>query len=200
MKKFRVKALLITVGIILGFLFVLIASFYAVSYFFIPSCCHDYMYCDVNMKDIWFALQKYSEDHQGKYPLKLEELHPKYIDLTRICCPMYTKDNNLTETGYTYIQNSDKNDPKAPILYCKRYHLNGHGPDTYCAQFNVLTQSVGIEHIRYRDIRKYNGPMRRYKYFRQFPYDGSIPTLEIVQSMKKQFSNNGDWLHFLPVQ
>jgi len=164
-----------------------------------PYCIHDCMDCDRNMRNIWVALYEYAEDHDGELPAKLEQLHPNYIDLTAIRCPMQEKTDDPLQTGYYYIpgQKLDR-DSVEPLLFCKNYHINGHGVnfggtwrigvDRYVAQFNILTSDHGLVHPRTRDLRKYNGPARRqYLAFKAYPYDGSKPTLELVQSLKAKF-------------
>jgi len=183
MKRKLIKALILTVIAISVFLVAMLL----IMCFFVPGCCHDYLECDMNMHRIWVALQSYAEEHEGKLPVKLEELHPTYRDLTMICCPQSRKGKSPMETGYSYIKSSLKDDPKEPVLYCKRYHLNGHGQGLYCVEFNILTRTGTIVHVHNRELRKYDGAMRRYLYFRQFPYDGSVPTQKIVQSLKGEY-------------
>lgn len=166
----------------------LFVGFIAYQIFLVPHCSHDYMECDRHMMEIYSALYKYSKDHDGKYPAKLEELHPKYIDLTKAKCTMYRGERNSLETGYYYISGlSRDSDERSPILFCKNYHLNGHGIGMYCAQFSILVNSYSIIHVTDDDLRKYDGRMRRYPYFRKFPYDGSKPTLELVRSLEESF-------------
>jgi len=150
------------------------------------------------MRDLWFALNDYAQDHDGELPVRLEELHPDYMDLRGIRCPMWRGKGDALETGYEYIpgQKLDR-ESNEPILFCKSYHINGHnflmtwpviGLDRYCAQFSILTSGYTIIHARTRDLRKYNGPARRrYLAFLKYPYDGSEPTLELVRSLEEEF-------------
>ena len=172
----------------LGVLLSIPIVLFLVSYFLVPASCHDYLECDSHMRAIWSALRKYADEHEGKYPERLEELHPEYIDLTKAKCTMCRARRDSLETGYYYIAGLGPEDnERKPLLFCERYHLNGHGPGTYRAQFSILLQGGGIAHVRDADIGKYDGPMRRYPYFRKFPYDGSRPTLELVRSLEDKF-------------
>ena len=172
-------------------------------------CIHDYMDCEMNIRRIWIALYKYADDHDGGPPSKLEELHPDYIDLGRIRCPMQKRTGDPLETGYHYITGQKLDwDSAEPLLFCKNYHISGHhvgfhrrwdiGVDRYYALFNILTSDHGIVHATTRDLRKYNGPKRRwFLAFRAYPYDGSKPTLELVQSLKEKFPEPpiyGPWI------
>jgi len=164
-----------------------------------PHCIHDYMECDSNMRDIWFALYDYAEDHDGELPAELRELHPDYIDLTTVRCPMQKKTDDPLQTGYYYIPGQKLDwDSAEPIFFCKNYHINGHGVnfggrwrigvDRYVAQFNILTTGHGLVHPRTSDLRKYDGPGRRqYLGFKAYPYDGSKPTFELVRSLEDKF-------------
>jgi len=158
-------------------------------YFIRPHfCVHDYMECDSNMRKIWLGLQTYAEGHDGDYPERLENLHPTYVDLTTIRCPMSQAAGDTIETGYEYITGLTNDNSKAPVLFCKRYHINGHAGGPYVAQFNVLLNDYSIVHVRDKDLRKYSGPMRRYfLIFGKVPYDGSTPTLELVRSLEDEF-------------
>jgi hypothetical protein len=181
MKRKTVTSLGVAVALVVLFIFYM--------YFLKLSCCHDYMGCDSSMRQIYYALHEYAEEHDRKYPEQLADLHPKYIDLRKARCTMCRARGDSLETGYHYIAGLGLDDDKPePILFCKRYHLNGHGPSTYCAQFEVLLNGDAIVHVRDRDLRKYDGPMRRYfLFFRRYPYDGSKPTLELVRLLEPQF-------------
>jgi len=150
--------------------------------------CHQTMECQKNMEEVWCALHKYAEGHDGNYPARLEDLHPTYIDLTTIRCPMWQAAGDTTETGYEYVAGLTDHRSKAPVLFCKRYHFNRHGRGTSVALFNVLLNDRTVVEVRDKDLRKYDGPMRRYtRIFRGYPYDGSVPTIELVRSLEPRF-------------
>jgi len=183
-----------------GTIFALIAALMLFFTVGVPIfCIHDINDCRHNLQDIYFALHEYAEDHDGNLPAKLEELHPDYIDLTTVRCPMQEKTDDPLETGYYYIPGQKLDwDSAEPLLFCKNYHINGcHvGRDTawhvwidrYYPVFTVMTTDCGVIHFTTRDLRKYNGPARRqFLAFKAYPYDGSKPTLELVQSLKGKF-------------
>ena len=159
------------------------------TFFFNPQCCHDYMRCESNMRRIYSSLHEYAKEHDRKYPEQLADLHPKYVDLREARCTMCRAERDSLETGYHYIPGLGLDDDKRePVLFCKRYHLSGHDPGSYSAQFGILLNDYTVVHARDQDLRKYDGPMRRYfLFFRRHPYDGSKPTLELVRSLKPRF-------------
>ncbi|MBN1917679.1 MAG: hypothetical protein JW889_07210 [Verrucomicrobia bacterium] len=163
-----------------------------------PQCCHDCMVCESNLMRLHFALERYAENHGGRYPERLEELHPKYVDLGKLRCPRRPASRGTLDTGYEYIAGAAKDDEgNRPVLFCSRYHLNGHGPGPYEVLFCVLTKGGAVVHVESDDIRKYTGPMRRYfLYFRRYPYDGSVPQLETVRALEHEFPKDytGRWV------
>ena len=175
----------------IGCLVVLIAvpaALFVLMYFFRPGTCHDYVACDANMQKIWSALQDYAAENDDAYPDRLELLHPNYLDLRRARCPTYRGPRDSYDTGYQLVPDVAPGDgPRKPLLFCKRYHLNGEGPGTYMVQFGILLNGGAIIHVRDDDLGKYDGPMRRYRHFRKFPYDGSMPTLDLVRSVEHRF-------------
>ena len=177
---------------------VVIILFLAVYMLFLhPQCSHDSMVCESNMRQLQFALQCYAEDHEGRYPERLEELHPDYADLAKLWCPRFKAGRGALETGYEYIPGATKNDEgNRSILFCKGYHLEGHGAGSYEVLFCVLTKAGTVVHVEDNDLRKYTGPMRRYfLFFRRCPYDGSVPQLETVRALERKFpkSFTGGW-------
>ena len=193
MKRKTVGCLSVAIGLpVLFFIFM---------FFLHPTCCHDYMTCDSHMRDIYFALHEYAEEHERKYPERLADLHPGYVNLRENTCTMWRAERDSLETGYHYIPGLGlDDDDNEPILFCRRYHLNGHGPRMYCAQFGILVNSYDIVHARDYDLRKYNGPMRRYfLLFGRYPYDGSTPTLELVRSLQRKFPERPSGMSFVDV-
>ena len=175
----------------IGCLVVLIAipaGLFVLMYFFHPGACHDYLACDAHMKEIWSRLQDYAAENDDAYPDRLELLHPHYLDMRKVRCPTYRGPGDSYDTGYHSVPDAGPADaPHKPLLFCKRYHLAGEGPKTYRVQFGILLNGGAIIHVRDKDLAKYDGPMRRYRYFRKFPYDGSQPTLDLVRSLEHRF-------------
>jgi hypothetical protein len=163
-----------------------------------PQCSHNSMACDSNMWQLHAALERYAEDHEGRYPARLEELHPDYANLTKLRCPMWRARRGSLDTGYEYIAGATRDDKgNRPILFCKRYHLEGHGAGSYEVLFDVLTKCGAVVHVEDDDLRKYRGPMRRYfLFFRRYPYDGSVPQLETVRALEDKYPEEltGRWV------
>jgi hypothetical protein len=175
----------------IGCLVVLIAiptALFLVSHFLVPSGCFDSTVCDARMRVTWTALRQYAADNDGKYPGGLEQLQPQYLNLRKVRCPARRGRGDASETGYHYIAGLGLEDAdRTPVLFCQAYHLHGGGPRTYCVQFGILLNGSSIVHVRDRDLCKYDGPMRRYPFFRKYPYDGSTPTLDLVRSLEPRF-------------
>lgn len=77
--------------------------------------------CAANLQAIGSALNRYSAEHSGKYPAKLDDLCPKYIlDKSKLQCPQ-SKPGGVAFC-YEYTQPSPSAPDTSIIVTC-RYHI-----------------------------------------------------------------------------
>ena len=88
--------------------------------------------CMSNCKNMGFALEEYSKDHNGRYPCQLEEIAPKYLNVVPTCAA------NGENTGYINSYHRAIY-PDAYTFYCVGKEHGYVGIKANYPQFNSRT-------------------------------------------------------------
>lgn len=98
--------------------------------------------CQQNMMDVYQAIERYRQRHNGQYPKDLNELTPRYLaEAGKLKCPADLSDKPVS---YRYFKPTKDSPETALLLQCENHRImNQPVPIIVLKNGQVLSSSAG---------------------------------------------------------